>query len=103
MPRTAVTKLAFASDPSHPSSTRFPYDAVLCDPSPVQQLPAGLGPVYTFLTLRVHDAALPDALFEDMFISGDVRYFFNVIKQQVTFLQTPPDPDNPSVKKLFKA
>ncbi|KIM55614.1 hypothetical protein SCLCIDRAFT_134353, partial [Scleroderma citrinum Foug A] len=49
--------------------------------------PAGLGPVYKFLTLCIHDAALPDALFEDMFISGD----------------TPPDLDNPSVKKLFKA
>ena len=55
------------------------------------------------MTLHVHDAALPDALFEDMFISGDVRYFFNIVKQRVTFLQTPPDLDNPSVKKLFKA
>ena len=54
--------------------------------------------------LCVHDAALPDVLFEDMFISGDVRYFFNVIKQRVTFLQTPSDPDNPLVKNLlFKA
>ena len=96
---------AFSTDPillGFPECTPF-IDSTPCDPSPVQRLPAGLGPVYKFLMLCIHDAALPDALFEDMFISGDVRYFLNLVKQRVTFLQTPPDLDNPSVKKLFKA
>ncbi|KIM60336.1 hypothetical protein SCLCIDRAFT_124447, partial [Scleroderma citrinum Foug A] len=36
-----------------------------------QRLPAGLSPAYKYLMLRVHEAALPDTLFEEMILSKE--------------------------------
>ena len=63
-----------------PSTLSFPYDGVYHPESRTshQRPPAVLSTAGRYLTLRVHETALPDALFEDMLLSGGVRWFSNV-------------------------
>ena len=82
MSRVAVTRPTF--DRIRPLSTlSFPYDGVphpLEPRSPHQRPSAVLSTAGKYLTLRVHETALPDALFEDTLLSEGVRWVRNIIK-----------------------
>ena len=104
MPRTAQVKLSPPKD-RHCCLAFFPYDLVLSVPalsSPVQWLPAGLSPAYKYLMLHVHEATLPNTLFEEMILSEEVSSLFISPNQWLTFVSQGPSEMSPPILECIQ-